>query len=114
MSARPKQVKGVSYRTMGDTPMGSVQFRGELPLTTVPAASDLTLYPSFSSYPLSVCFPLLVFNEGEAEGGEERESLKDRERKPMCPLCPGPPAAELQSQLQPESKTAYLSIQVVQ
>lgn len=73
MSARPKEVKGVSYRTMGDTLMGSVQFRGELPLTKVPAASDLTLYPSFSSYLLSVCFPLLVFNEGEDEGGEERE-----------------------------------------
>lgn len=71
-----KEVKGLSYRTMGDTLMGSVQFRGELPLTTVPAESELTLCPSFSSYPLSVCFLLLVFNEGEAEGCEETEKLE--------------------------------------
>lgn len=71
---------------MGDTLTGSVQFRGELPLTSVPAANDLTLYPSFSSYPLSACFPLQVFNEGEAESGEEREK-QERQREKTCACC---------------------------
>lgn len=29
---------------------------------------------------------------------------EDRERKPTCPLCPGPPAGEIQSQLHSGNK----------
>lgn len=67
--------------------MGSVQFRGELPLTTIPAVRDRTLYPSFSSsHPLTVCSPLL-FNEGEAEGGEEKEKQRKIERENLHARC---------------------------
>lgn len=67
--------------------MGSVQFRGELPLTTIPAVRDRTLYPSFSSsHPLPVCSPL-PFNEGEAEGGVEKEKQRKIERENLHACC---------------------------